>query len=62
MANTQEASLNVADIRQAVQIIDVAADHGIFKGWDLIRQVLLVRDRLDAFATAVTAQIETVEE
>jgi hypothetical protein len=62
MANTSEASLNVADIRQAVQIIDAAADHGVFKGWELIRQVMLVRDRLDAFATAVTAQVEMIEE
>jgi len=52
----EDATLNVTDIKDAVQIIDAAAEHGIFKGWETIRRVLLVRDRLDAFAAAVASQ------
>jgi len=53
----EDATLNVTDIKDAVQIIDAAAEHGIFKGWETIRRVLLVRDRLDAFAVAVASQV-----
>jgi len=59
MADASEATLNVTDIKDAVQIIDAAAEHGIFKGWDTIRRVLMVRDRLDAFATAVATHVDT---
>lgn len=45
--------LTASDIADAVKIIDYAADGGAYRGWENIRQILLVRDRLNAFATAV---------
>jgi hypothetical protein len=50
-------SLNVTDIADAVKVIDYAAEQGAYKGWQNIRQVLALRDRLDAFTVAATAQV-----
>ena len=56
---TSQVSLNVTDIADAVKIIDYAAEQGAYRGWDNIRQILVVRDRLDAFVTAASAQVNT---
>ena len=48
-------SLNVTDIADAVKVIDYACEQGAYKGWHNIRQVLALRDRLEAFTTAATA-------
>lgn len=48
-------NLNITDIADAVKIIDYAAEQGAFKGWGNIRQILIVRDRLEMFTTAATA-------
>lgn len=54
-----EPNITVDNIADAVKIIDLAANEGVFKGWDVIRQVLMVRDLLDAFVTAANRQINT---
>ena len=48
-----DPTLTALDIADAVKIIDYAADGGAYRGWENIRQILIVRDRLNAFATAV---------
>jgi hypothetical protein len=52
-------SLAFTDIVDAVKIIDHAADEGAFKGWETIRKVLLVRDRLDEFIVATNTQVNS---
>ncbi len=48
-----DATLFPSDISDAVKIIDYAADQGAFRGWENIRQILVVRDRLHTFAESV---------
>ncbi len=48
-------NLNITDIADAVKIIDYAAENGAFKGWANIRQIILVRDRLETFVSAAMA-------
>ena len=50
-----QLNLNITDIGDAVKIIDYAAEQGAFKGWTNIRQILVLRDRLEAFVTAANA-------
>lgn len=45
--------ISVDDIKNAVRIIDFAAEQGAFKGWKVVEQVLLVRNRLNEFVSAV---------
>jgi hypothetical protein len=52
---TEQINLNITDIADAVKIIDYAAEQGAFKGWGNIRQILIVRDRLDMFIAAANA-------
>lgn len=61
MSETPEVTLNVTDIADAVKIIDYATEQGAYRGWNNIRQILAVRDRLDAFvaATADTSKLNT---
>ena len=49
-----QPSLNIADIQNALKIIDYAAEQGAFKGWTIIEQVLVSRNRLNDFVKAVT--------
>jgi hypothetical protein len=58
MSDTQ-ISLAFTDIVDALKCIDHAAEQGAFKGWDTIRKVLHVRDRLDEFVVATNAQVNT---
>jgi hypothetical protein len=46
-------TLGIDDIKNAVKIIDFASEQGAFKGWKVIEQVLLVRNRLNDFAKSV---------
>lgn len=46
-------TLGIDDIKNAVRIIDFAADQGAFKGWTVTEQVLLVRNRLNNFIKSV---------
>lgn len=53
---TNDVVLSLADIQNAVKVIDFAADQGAFKGWQTIEQVLVVRSRLNNFIAAAQAQ------
>ena len=65
-------SLTLVDLRNVLQVVDYAAQQGAFKGWDVINNVKVVRDRLAAFVSAslpaegadvpTEAVTETVEE
>lgn len=46
-------ALSLADIQNAVRVIDFACDQGAFKGWQTIEQVLQVRNNLNNFLKAV---------
>lgn len=47
-------TLTLNDIQNAVKVIDFAAEQGAFKGWGTIEQVLIVRNRLNAFLGAAS--------
>lgn len=57
---TQEGGpqLTLADVKNAVNVIDYAANQGTFKGWDVIAQVMQVRQRLAAFVEAASPAVE----
>ena len=57
MESKPETSLNVTDIADAMLAIDHAAEQGAYKGWHNIRQVIALRDKLEAFVT--TAGVNT---
>lgn len=52
---TPQVNFNVQDIANLVQIVDYAAAQGAFKGWETIRQVMMVRDQAAQFVEAVQA-------
>lgn len=54
-APAPEAAIGVLDLQNAVKIIDHAAEQGAFKGWQVIEQVIAVRNKLNAFVTAALA-------
>jgi hypothetical protein len=55
MTDPQNVNLNVSDIADAVKVIDFACEQGAFRGWETIRQVHGVRERLGAFVDAANA-------
>lgn len=59
-AATQGPVIGIADLQNAVKIIDYACSNGAFRGWEVIEQVIAVREKIAAFlASAVpTAQPE----
>jgi hypothetical protein len=50
--------LSVEDIESAVKIIDHAAEQGAFKGWGLIQDVLVIRNKLVHFIRSTQIKIE----
>ncbi len=42
-------SIGLADLQNAVKVIDYAAEQGAFKGWTVIEQVIAVRNKINAF-------------
>ena len=56
---SEQPSLNITHIAAAVKLIDVAAEQGAYRGWDLIRQAWTVRDQLNAFVVAANAQVNS---
>ena len=56
-----DLNLNIDDISDAVKIIDYASEQGAFKGWDNIRQILMVRDKLFNFVVSANATKEITE-
>jgi hypothetical protein len=57
-----QAAIGVVDLQNAVKIIDHAADQGAFKGWQVIEQVIAVRNKLNAFVTAALAAQQAEQE
>lgn len=57
-----EAAIGVVDLQNAVKIIDHAAEQGAFKGWQVIEQVIAVRNKLNAFVTAALAAQQAEQE
>jgi hypothetical protein len=53
----QTTNLNITDIADSVKIIDYGFEQGAFKGLTNVRQIIMVRDRLDMFVTAATAAV-----
>lgn len=51
----QNVSLNLNDLKNAVNIIDHAAGQGAFKGWETIRQVMEIRDKFALFLQSAEA-------
>jgi len=49
-------TLSIVDVRNAVNVIDFACNQGAFKGWEVITQVMGVRNNLNAFVQAVTPE------
>lgn len=58
----QQAVLNIADIQNAIRIIDYAADQGAFKGWNTIEQVLIVRNRMNEFLKATQPSVDQLND
>ena len=48
-------SLNLNDLKNVVNVIDYAAAQGALKGWDTIRQVMEVREKVAVFLQAAEA-------
>lgn len=49
----------VAEIKNAVAIIDHASEQGAFRGWAVVNQVLAVRGRLVAFIEMMEVALKT---
>ena len=50
----QKEGLTLNDLKNLLAVVDYAAGQGAFKGWDTIKQVVMVRDRLAQFIVAAT--------
>lgn len=50
--------LTLADVKNAVNIMDYAAEQGAFKGWEIISQVMQVRQRLATFVEVASPKEE----
>lgn len=49
---TQGPTIGIADLQNAIKVIDYACEQGAFKGWQTIEQVAAVRTKLAAFVQA----------
>ncbi len=49
-----QPQLQIGDIEAAVKVIDYASEQGAFKGWQVVQEVLVLRNRLVSFVRAVT--------
>lgn len=58
---TENATLAIADIENAVKVIDHACNEGAFKGWNLIGEVHVIRSRLAAFVEATKTAKENAD-
>lgn len=52
---TQNVSLNLNDLKNAVNVMDYAASQGAFKGWETIKQVMEIRDKFAMFLQSAEA-------
>ena len=53
-----DSNLHFTDIADALKSIDHACNEGAYRGWNTIRQVLALRDKLQAFVDAAQVEIE----
>lgn len=51
-------TIGLADLQNAVKVIDHACEQGAFKGWQVIDQVMAVRNKLVAFLVATMPKEE----
>jgi hypothetical protein len=58
----EPATISVIDLQNVVKIIDYAAEQGAFKGWEVIRQVAAVREKINVFVEAAAAAQAAQEE
>lgn len=58
MSDQETPSLGIQDIKNALSVIDYAAEQGAFKGWTTIEQVLAVRSRLNNFVNFAQQQVD----
>jgi len=59
---TEEPSLGLQDIQNALKIIDFACEQGAFKGWNTIEQVRTVRGKIAAFVAFAEANPAPAED
>jgi hypothetical protein len=45
-------AIGIVDLQNAINVIDYAAEQGAFKGWETIKQVIAIREKLDVFVKA----------
>lgn len=57
-----EPTIGLADLQNAIKIIDYACDQGAFKGWQVIEQVASVRGKLARFVEHASPKEEVQEE
>jgi hypothetical protein len=55
-------SIELVDLQNAVKVIDYACEQGAFKGWQVIEQVIAVREKLANFLKAATPAAPEVTE
>jgi hypothetical protein len=58
----QPAQLQIGDIEAAVKVIDYASEQGAFRGWNVVQEVLVLRNRLVHFVRSVTPPSEETAE
>jgi hypothetical protein len=59
MEQESQLNLTINNIADAVKVMDFIADNSCFKGWNNIRQILALRDQMDAFVTAAEKKSES---
>lgn len=58
----EQPTIGLADLQNAVKVIDYAAEQGAFKGWAVIEQVIAVRNKLNSFVLAAAPKEEPAAE
>ena len=53
-----QEGLTLTDLKNLLAIVDYSASQGAFKGWDTIKQVVAVRDKLATFIASAEPQQE----
>lgn len=61
-AESDTPQLQIGDIEAAIKIIDYASEQGAFRGWNVIQEVLMLRNRLVEFLQAVIPPTPEVKE
>jgi len=48
----EKVDLTLVDLKNLLIILDYAANNGLFKGWETMKNVISLRERLDSFIRA----------